>query len=318
MLRSLIRRLVVCAEADKDAITRLTFRIFTRTAHQKSLMIGLMKTQRWMPVLVIALDSSENAKRQAFLGNRVVVAVDEKKPVAAFIHLVECTTMLTGPPPKTVDYRAWRPCHLSNIATLNQALLEFYEQNLPEHPFLSSLRKPSVAFETLTTNRDKVYCLSAFTSETAFARIEAAFRSVGGLASSFLVDNDTRKIIKCLMDTVLAHRVNNYPDLECLRALLVLSVSPLLETPRKPVASPATTSTETNAQINFLDGDPIDWYPAVLAGFTSPGLILGFFCMAVNRLDSLPSSVMGKRLAALMRGQTLVQALRGSTRQFDR
>lgn len=233
----------------------------------------------------------------------------------------------TDPPASTLDYRVWRPCHLSNIATLNQPLLECYEQGLPEHPFLSSLRKPSLAFETQSTYGDKVYCLNAYTSETAFNRIEAAFRSVGSLASSFLVDNssrshydigrkehgvdldaaqqlqktlflrapptDTRKIIKCLMDTVLSHPLKNYPDLECLRALLVLSVSPLLETPRKPVAIPASSAlTEPTAQVNFLDGEPINWYPAVLAGFTSPGLILGFFCMAVNRLDPVPSGVM--------------------------
>ncbi|VDL89166.1 unnamed protein product [Schistocephalus solidus] len=243
----------------------------------------------------------------------------------------------TDPPASTLDYRVWRPCHLSNIATLNQPLLECYEQGLPEHPFLSSLRKPSLAFETQSTYGDKVYCLNAYTSETAFNRIEAAFRSVGSLASSFLVDNssrshydigrkehgvdldaaqqlqktlflrapptDTRKIIKCLMDTVLSHPLKNYPDLECLRALLVLSVSPLLETPRKPVAIPASSAlTEPTAQVNFLDGEPINWYPAVLAGFTSPGLILGFFCMAVNRLDPVPSGVMGPELVHIKHG----------------
>lgn len=99
---------------------------------------------------------------------------------------------------------------------------------------------------------------------------------------------DARKLINSLMD-VLTNTDRTFPDLECLRALIVISVSPVLETPR---TDDLTEEQLTNI-ISFKNEEPVDWYPTAAAGH-KPGLVLGLFAMTVYALEALPSSILGK------------------------
>uniref|UniRef100_A0A5K3EZU1 HECT domain-containing protein n=1 Tax=Mesocestoides corti TaxID=53468 RepID=A0A5K3EZU1_MESCO len=227
---------------------------------------------------------------------------------------------LACPPP--LDFRRWLSCNLGSICTFSEPLLRRYEAGLSPHPRLPCRRR-SRKFSSADYSGDiseATYCLEAYSPQTAFRRLESAFGSIGCLASSLLVDcegrshyyisradhgmdldaahelqeelflltppDEARRLIRSLIEVISPPR-HNFPDLECLRAFVFLSVSPLLETPSTDGPEKMDAS---STSVIFENEEPVDWYPTVLAGF-APGFVLGFFCLAINRLDAVPSSV---------------------------
>lgn len=86
------------------------------------------------------------------------------------------------------DVRTWRLCDRGNIAVLSPALVQRYDSGLPEIP--NTLLKSCITALDSTNSdvHDDSYCLEEYTPQEAFDRIQNAFGSIGGLASSFLVD----------------------------------------------------------------------------------------------------------------------------------
>lgn len=73
---------------------------------------------------------------------------------------------------------------------------------------------------------------------------------------------------------------------------MFIAVSDLLNMPRKPIIDEAVPdvnkmdmTSETNT--NF---EP---YPVLSAGFSTPGLVLNAYSVAINRLDPAPSKILG-------------------------
>ncbi|VDP98538.1 unnamed protein product [Trichobilharzia regenti] len=104
---------------------------------------------------------------------------------------------------------------------------------------------------------------------------------------------DLRRLINKLMDNVLIASRNNYPSIECLRGLLFLAVSDLMNMPRKPINDDSIITMHSLDASSGL-GTEVEPYPVLSAGFSLPGLVLSAYTVAVNKLDPAPSKILDR------------------------
>ncbi|CAH8615399.1 unnamed protein product [Heterobilharzia americana] len=113
-----------------------------------------------------------------------------------------------------------------------------------------------------------------------------------------LPKRDLRRLINKLIDNVLSTSRNNYPSIECLRGLFFLAVSDLMNIPRKPIDDDTISALNRVDVIYGTDTD-VETYPVLSAGFSTPGLVLNAYSVAINRLDSAPSKIFDQWLTKM-------------------
>ncbi|CAH8467511.1 unnamed protein product [Dicrocoelium dendriticum] len=232
------------------------------------------------------------------------------------------------------DFRVWNPTSPSSIATLCPQAVTHLQDALTALP----LPAPINSVMSNTSSRSDLESVDSTNSQqslTAAARLETAFSSLGCLSAVCLTDKhfstgrdeygidldaardlqhqlfqqlhlkNLHRLITKLMDGVLNVSRTNYPNVECLRGLMVLAVSDLLNTPRKPFAQPSSVPS-TRSDVAPSVGVSIDMvpevtdsidqgpYPVSVAGFSNPGLVLSAFALAINKLDSAPSKIIDR------------------------
>ncbi|KAA3678134.1 E3 ubiquitin-protein ligase HERC4 [Paragonimus westermani] len=228
------------------------------------------------------------------------------------------------------DFRFWDPMSPRSIATLCPEALAHLRNALTALPL------PAPAYgvrsrSSVASDSDSVDGTTLQHSMHASDRLETAFSSLGCLAATCLtrnhfltgrdehgVDLDAardlqhqlfqqlrpkhlHRLITRLMEGVLEVSRTNYPSVECLRGFMVLAVSDLLNTPRKPtgqLVSSTSSRSDVTPSIEAVPtlSEPTDNgpYPVLIAGFPNPGMVLNAYAAALNKLESAPSKIIDR------------------------
>nr|CAH8870654.1 unnamed protein product [Trichobilharzia regenti] len=223
------------------------------------------------------------------------------------------------------DFRNWNRLSLQSIVTVCPELVGQLRNALTALP----LPAPVSRSVSLSSSRSLTPSLSSTSNEpiATVAQVESVFSSLGCLSGSCLQEGeqndhfrtgredfgvdldmahklqcqifhilprrDLRRLINKLMDNVLIASRNNYPSIECLRGLLFLAVSDLMNMPRKPINDDSIITMHSLDASSGL-GTEVEPYPVLSAGFSLPGLVLSAYTVAVNKLDPAPSKILDR------------------------
>ncbi|CAH8648673.1 unnamed protein product [Schistosoma rodhaini] len=223
------------------------------------------------------------------------------------------------------DLRNWNRSSLQSILTICP---EIVEQLRNAHTALA-LPPPISRSISLSSSRPLTSSLSSTSNEpmAIVSKVESVFSSLGCLSASCLEEKepnshfktdreehgvdldlacklqsqifhilpkrDLKRLINKLLDNVLSTSRLNYPSIECLRGLMFLSVSDLLNMPRKPIMDEAVSDVN-NIDITSEKNTNFEPYPVLSAGFSTPGLVLNAYSVAINRLDPAPSKILDR------------------------
>ncbi|KER24319.1 hypothetical protein T265_14454, partial [Opisthorchis viverrini] len=229
------------------------------------------------------------------------------------------------------DFRVWDPMSSRSIATVCPQALDHLRDALTALPLPAPMYRTSSACSESSDSTNSQHVTSAS------LRLETAFSSLGCLAATCLADNhfstgrdqhgvdldaardlqqqlfrqlqpkNLRRLIEKLMDGVLNVARPNYPSIECLRGLMVLAVSDLLNTPRAPdrPVSHDSSHSDISAPIDKHPLSDSDWnesgeagpFLVKLAGLPNPGMVLHGFTLAINQLEPAPSKIIDRWFA---------------------
>ncbi|TGZ64889.1 hypothetical protein CRM22_006165 [Opisthorchis felineus] len=229
------------------------------------------------------------------------------------------------------DFRVWDPMSSRSIATVCPQALDHLRDALTALPL------PAPMYRTSSTCSESSDSTNSQHVMFASLRLETAFSSLGCLAATCLADNhfstgrdqhgvdldaardlqqqlfrqlqpkNLRRLIEKLMDGVLNVARPNYPSIECLRGLMVLAVSDLLNTPRAPDRpnSHDSSHSDISAPIDKHSLSDSDWnesgeagpFLVKLAGLPNPGMVLHGFTLAINQLEPAPSKIIDRWFA---------------------
>ncbi|KAG5443772.1 putative E3 ubiquitin-protein ligase herc4, variant 2, partial [Clonorchis sinensis] len=229
------------------------------------------------------------------------------------------------------DFRVWDPMSSRSIATVCPQALDHLREALTALPL------PAPMYRTSSTCSESSDSMNSQHVTSASLRLETAFSSLGCLAATCLAENhfstgrdqhgvdldaardlqqqlfrqlqpnNLRRLIEKLMDGVLNVARPNYPSIECLRGLMVLAVSDLLNTPRapdRPIPHDSSRS-DTSAPNDKHSLSASDWnesgeagpFLVKLAGLPNPGAVLHGFTLAINQLEPAPSKIIDRWFA---------------------
>ncbi|KAH8862843.1 putative E3 ubiquitin-protein ligase HERC4 [Schistosoma japonicum] len=232
----------------------------------------------------------------------------------------------TGEKVEADDLRNWNRLSLQSIVTICPEIVQQLRNALTALPL------PPAVSRSISLSSSRPLTTTSFnpTSNEPMSivtQVESAFSSLGCLSASCLEEKepnchfktgreehgvdldlayklqssilhvlpqrDLKRLINKLMDNVLTTSHHNYPSIECLRGLMFLAVSDLMNMPLKPVTDDTITEIKkTDVHLEIIDA--VNFYPVLSAGFSTPSLVLNAYSVAVNRLDSAPSKILDR------------------------